>query len=1806
MAKVTNAFIKSKMNQDLDARLLPNGEYREGLNIQVSKSEGPDVGALENVLGNILLNTPGEENLDLKSITGVDNIKVIGHYVDKSVDTVFLFLTNYTDEVFANDKVNIKYNPSAKNFIYSFNVTTNTLIKLVEGAFLNFSTTHPIIGINVLENLLFFTDNRNQPRKINVLLANSDPQNTSPTYYTSEDNISVAKYNPYEAIQLYKYQDSINTIGTTMIDATSEYLPNGTTDNPYYDENYAGDPDFLKDKFVRFSYRFKFNDGEYSLLAPFTQEAFIPEQDGYFLGVVSESGTDVPFTSTDEQDTYRSSTVGFMENKANEIRLLVPLPYEAIEYINNEPYFSGLKVSELDIIYKESDGLAVQVVDTITIEEINKDKFQYLASESFDGEGEKQITPQWFYEYNYQGRKPYKTLPEAELIRVYDKVPVRAFSQEVSGNRVIYGNFQDKHTPPVHLNYNVAVSDKYPLSISEPGQPKNKTGYRTSAVEYPMHTVKQNRNYQVGVVLSDRFGRSSTVVLSSVNQPDDVLGKFYGSTTYHPYFDKTRYNNDNVNSWPGDSIKMVFNDQIGPSKPSQRTGEPGIYNGNPDDPNYNPLGWYSYKIVVKQTEQEYYNVYTGGIIEGDPNAATTAGNPLGTTATVSLISDNINKVPKDVTDIGPEQKQFRSEVTLFPRVTPNYDATGSGTEPTFNEPFFPTSKGADVPALAEYRDIFLDGNGDPISPLADIYESTTNPLVARLSTSKAGEAWSSTILGSYPKKQNTYPYFLSVLETNPVVSRLEIFWETSTTGLVNDLNYLVVNSENDIPVGEIENFGWDLKESDVIGTVITGNFYPQTTGVTQAFIPITDSILNSWSAFNPQSEDVSSFFEVIKVTKGQPVPSGGTLAYDSYHIKTKKEFVYSSTSASSDNYEFRFSFSSAVSPDANAEFIISNNRLSNIGPTILANDGNPNTEIPETINIALGIQDIYQFNGENGSISNQASAKQVGLNWSIQGDPNNDFTIDTSGLLSTTNEAVAGTFDLTIKLNDAGSPPDTHNIKIISDIIRNEDGTPAYDSTNEGSWCMFAENTSSMFFQASQLGLALPIAQGQQSAGYFWTSDPSNSQNNEPFDRTAGSNNLQLPGTISSDGDVSDYQMSSSCNLNDAGSPRFWSNINLTSKSKITFASENEYGWILPKPYVQIAEENDIQANVSNPAAFSSTNLSSGTMFIQVQFRKWGVINYTIDRNVLTGEVTSYCASGFKGDSMAIVGTPMVLQYRQTPEDDWQTAIDVEGNECLFGGTQQASVKPRLTFDDTYNNTGVILNNSESTIDVGEPNSTLIPSENVAQINFQLWRVNDGRDAFTDPTTTLTQSGNPYPVAVKTFVVGKDQGYFSQPDRFGDYRLLVRYPYGTFPEPVSSTNCPGGAGLIVAKSPTNCVDTVKNPIFKQFAGFSTSLSYGDFYNPVGEGKACTENLGFDNIKNPISYAYKISATDRDNQIDASYDETSIEVYAREWHCKYITRFFKDKNCSEPYIFTGYRAYSALVQEKIPVATIQYTPPSQPEGTFDIYFAFNRSDNSHSQGLGETLITSPRDNEDNRRWTANFENGKKLAGSSLANEFISQDQSKSVRKITWSNGKDIDINTTLAPSQDTYSRTINGTLEITEGQSVGPAIIGVFGQHGKPEKTTNNGYTSITTPPFNYDATSTTVLTVSELSGETVGTITIKIGPVPITPPSLCGVGFSEPKRSDGFRTSASSTALYCFDDWGGLYNPGPTLTYVEVYLNNERKPAGYQDPLTPPTLKEDPALLEILPGEYNYTLQQTIKAGSKGQYVFGSAGIFEL
>ena len=52
MPEIKNMFQKGIMNKDLDERLVPNGQYRDAMNVQVSTSEDSEVGTVHNILGN--------------------------------------------------------------------------------------------------------------------------------------------------------------------------------------------------------------------------------------------------------------------------------------------------------------------------------------------------------------------------------------------------------------------------------------------------------------------------------------------------------------------------------------------------------------------------------------------------------------------------------------------------------------------------------------------------------------------------------------------------------------------------------------------------------------------------------------------------------------------------------------------------------------------------------------------------------------------------------------------------------------------------------------------------------------------------------------------------------------------------------------------------------------------------------------------------------------------------------------------------------------------------------------------------------------------------------------------------------------------------------------------------------------------------------------------------------------------------------------------------------------------------------------------------------------------------------------------------------------------------------------------------------------------------------------------------------------------------------------------------------------------------------------------------------------------------
>ena len=58
MPELKRKFQSGRMNKDLDERLVPNGEYRDALNVEVSTSESDDLGSVQTIMGNKLIDNP--------------------------------------------------------------------------------------------------------------------------------------------------------------------------------------------------------------------------------------------------------------------------------------------------------------------------------------------------------------------------------------------------------------------------------------------------------------------------------------------------------------------------------------------------------------------------------------------------------------------------------------------------------------------------------------------------------------------------------------------------------------------------------------------------------------------------------------------------------------------------------------------------------------------------------------------------------------------------------------------------------------------------------------------------------------------------------------------------------------------------------------------------------------------------------------------------------------------------------------------------------------------------------------------------------------------------------------------------------------------------------------------------------------------------------------------------------------------------------------------------------------------------------------------------------------------------------------------------------------------------------------------------------------------------------------------------------------------------------------------------------------------------------------------------------------------
>jgi hypothetical protein len=330
MANITRNFIAGRMNKSVDERLVPNGEYIDALNIRMGSTEQSEIGVIENIKG----------NLPLTSLSYVDGTPLsadaacIGAFEDGERETIYWFVHDPNFPVGATGKLDL---------IVSFNVLTNILtyhiISVDDGdganTTLNFNPQFLITGINIVktgnlnDNLLFFTDDYNPPRFINVARGYGNPVANVDQF--SAESILVIKRPPAES--------------PTIVPLIT-----------------SGQENFLETRFICFAYRYQYADNEYSATSQFSEPAFLPNS--FQFSVDSYLNEGMVNRANAVEVTYNSGgplVVGidllFKEASGNVIRVIEKLDKANLGLSDNTDYTYVFNNSKIFTVLPESELL---------------------------------------------------------------------------------------------------------------------------------------------------------------------------------------------------------------------------------------------------------------------------------------------------------------------------------------------------------------------------------------------------------------------------------------------------------------------------------------------------------------------------------------------------------------------------------------------------------------------------------------------------------------------------------------------------------------------------------------------------------------------------------------------------------------------------------------------------------------------------------------------------------------------------------------------------------------------------------------------------------------------------------------------------------------------------------------------------------------------------------------------------------------------------------------------------------------------------------------------------------------------------------------------------------------------------------------------------------------------------------------------------------------------------------------------------------------------------------------------------------
>jgi hypothetical protein len=307
------------MNKTFDERVVPPGEYIDALNVRMGSTEQSEVGTLENTKGNLPLTTLMYDGANLS-----DDARCIGAFEDGANETIYWMVHDPNFSLGGTGKLDL---------IVSVNVLTSTLtyhvISIDNGTGINttldFNPTYLINAINKVDNLLFFTDDYNPPRFINVTRSYANP--TSYIDYSGQPAILE------EALLVIKKPPLTSP---TVV--------------PYIA---AGDEQFMVERFICFAYRYRYIDNEYSATSQWSDIAFVPNPFEYSLDSALNEG---------------------MTNAFNAAH---------VTYNTGGPLVIGI-----DLLFKEANSSVIKVIEKLNKAELGlsdyyDDTFEFINSKIF-------------------------------------------------------------------------------------------------------------------------------------------------------------------------------------------------------------------------------------------------------------------------------------------------------------------------------------------------------------------------------------------------------------------------------------------------------------------------------------------------------------------------------------------------------------------------------------------------------------------------------------------------------------------------------------------------------------------------------------------------------------------------------------------------------------------------------------------------------------------------------------------------------------------------------------------------------------------------------------------------------------------------------------------------------------------------------------------------------------------------------------------------------------------------------------------------------------------------------------------------------------------------------------------------------------------------------------------------------------------------------------------------------------------------------------------------------------------------------